>query len=53
MIPVVDNDYLTEERPDDPDNIFVLTTGKRQYRIRLESSDDLFPGKQPWGNDKP
>jgi hypothetical protein len=53
LIPVDTPDYSELMKPDDPDNIYLLTTPHKQYRIRLESSDAPFPEKEPIGNRKP
>jgi hypothetical protein len=52
FLPVATEEFTAKTQVDDPGNLYVLTTGAKQYRIRLESSETPFPGKQPLGNDK-
>ncbi|HZZ19001.1 MAG TPA: hypothetical protein VFE25_06520 [Opitutaceae bacterium] len=44
FLPVALGETISTSQSDDLDNVYVLTVGQRQYRIRLESSQDPFPG---------
>jgi len=52
ILPVATEEFTSTTRTEEPENLYVLTTGEKQYRISLESSEAPFPEKQPLGNGK-